>query len=59
MHHSSLIAGSPSETSQVNALKFQLADMLELEEEWSEAARVLMSTSLESGQRYRSALPSS
>jgi len=33
--------------------------MLELEEEWSEAARVLMSTSLESGQRYRSAFPSS
>ncbi|KAL9712900.1 hypothetical protein Ac2012v2_004140 [Leucoagaricus gongylophorus] len=36
---------------QVNGLKFQLADLLELEEEWSEAARVLMSTSLESGQR--------
>jgi len=40
-----------SHTSQVNGLKFQLADLLELEEEWSEAARVLMSTSLESGQR--------
>ncbi|KAJ3576167.1 hypothetical protein NP233_g579 [Leucocoprinus birnbaumii] len=36
---------------QVNGLKFQLADLLEIEEEWSEAARVLMSTSLESGQR--------
>ncbi|XP_006460310.1 hypothetical protein AGABI2DRAFT_192055 [Agaricus bisporus var. bisporus H97] len=36
---------------QVNGLKFQLADLLESEEEWSEAARVLMSTSMESGQR--------
>ncbi|KAF9453067.1 hypothetical protein P691DRAFT_720570 [Macrolepiota fuliginosa MF-IS2] len=36
---------------QVNGLKFQLADLFEQEEEWSDAARVLMSTSLESGQR--------
>jgi len=36
---------------QVNNLKFQLADLLEGEEEWSEAARVLTGISLESGQR--------
>ncbi|KAJ7507847.1 hypothetical protein B0H11DRAFT_2153410 [Mycena galericulata] len=36
---------------QVNVLRFQLADILEEEEEWSEAARVLMGTSLDSGQR--------
>lgn len=36
---------------QVNSLKFQLADLLEAEEEWNEAARVLMGISLE-GQRY-------
>ncbi|KAJ7781206.1 hypothetical protein B0H16DRAFT_1671545 [Mycena metata] len=36
---------------QVNILRFQLADILEEEEEWSEAARVLMGTSLDSGQR--------
>ncbi|KAJ7276436.1 hypothetical protein B0H12DRAFT_1214984 [Mycena haematopus] len=36
---------------QVNTLRFQLADILEEEEEWSEAARVLMGTSLDSGQR--------
>ncbi|KAJ7700131.1 hypothetical protein B0H17DRAFT_280752 [Mycena rosella] len=36
---------------QVNILRFQLADILEQEEEWSEAARVLMGTSLDSGQR--------
>ncbi|KAF8655317.1 hypothetical protein AX16_003214 [Volvariella volvacea WC 439] len=36
---------------QVNTLRFQLADLLEEEEEWSAAARVLMGTSLESGQR--------
>ncbi|KAF7301678.1 Constitutive photomorophogenic 8 [Mycena indigotica] len=35
----------------VNILRFQLADILEKEEEWSEAARVLMGTSLDSGQR--------
>ncbi|KAJ7682768.1 hypothetical protein DFH06DRAFT_1314946 [Mycena polygramma] len=35
----------------VNILRFQLADILEEEEEWSEAARVLMGTSLDSGQR--------
>ncbi|KAF8897566.1 hypothetical protein BD779DRAFT_1491531 [Infundibulicybe gibba] len=36
---------------QVNTLRFQLADLLEDEEEWSEAARVLMGISLDSGQR--------
>jgi COP9 signalosome complex subunit 4 len=36
---------------QVNSLRFQLADLLEEEEEWSEAARVLMGISLDSGQR--------
>ncbi|KAG6831595.1 hypothetical protein H0H92_009068 [Tricholoma furcatifolium] len=36
---------------QVNALRFQLADLMEEEEEWSSAARVLMGISLESGQR--------
>ncbi|KAG6844911.1 hypothetical protein H0H87_002610 [Tephrocybe sp. NHM501043] len=37
---------------QVNALRFQLADLFEEEEDWSEAARVLMGISLESGQRH-------
>ncbi|KAG6860379.1 hypothetical protein C0995_011986 [Termitomyces sp. Mi166 len=32
---------------QVNTLRFQLADLLEEEEEWSESARVLMGISLE------------
>jgi COP9 signalosome complex subunit 4 len=41
---------------QVNILRFQLADILEAEEEWSEAARVLMGTSLDSGQRYSFAI---
>ncbi|KIM90828.1 hypothetical protein PILCRDRAFT_811315 [Piloderma croceum F 1598] len=36
---------------QVNSLRFQLADLLEEDEEWSEAARVLMGISLDSGQR--------
>jgi len=36
---------------QVNTLRFQLADLLEEEEEWSEAAKVLMGISLDSGQR--------
>ncbi|KAK2466240.1 hypothetical protein APHAL10511_001882 [Amanita phalloides] len=36
---------------QVNGLRFQLADLLEEVEEWSEAARVLMGISLDSGQR--------
>ncbi|KDR83705.1 hypothetical protein GALMADRAFT_236048 [Galerina marginata CBS 339.88] len=36
---------------QVNSLRFQLADLLEEEEEWSDAARVLMGISLDSGQR--------
>ncbi|KAH7929481.1 hypothetical protein BV22DRAFT_1029535 [Leucogyrophana mollusca] len=36
---------------QVNALRFQLADLLETEEDWSEAARVLMGISLDSGTR--------
>ncbi|KAG6854818.1 hypothetical protein C0991_001245 [Blastosporella zonata] len=37
---------------QVNALRFQLADLLEEEEEWIDAARVLMGISLDSGQRH-------
>lgn len=37
---------------QVNILRFQLADIYEEEEQWSEAARVLMGISLDSGQRY-------
>ncbi|KZT74393.1 hypothetical protein DAEQUDRAFT_660612 [Daedalea quercina L-15889] len=36
---------------QVNTLRFQLADILEAEHEWSEAARVLMGISLDAGQR--------
>ncbi|KAF5322431.1 hypothetical protein D9619_000912 [Psilocybe cf. subviscida] len=36
---------------QVNSLRYQLADLLEEEEEWSDAARVLMGISLDSGQR--------
>lgn len=36
---------------QVTALRFQLADIFEEEEEWSEAARVLTGISLDSGQR--------
>ncbi|PPQ75130.1 hypothetical protein CVT26_012091 [Gymnopilus dilepis] len=35
----------------VNSLRFQLADLLEEEEDWSGAARVLMGISLDSGQR--------
>jgi len=40
---------------QVNTLRFQLADLLEEEEEWSAAARVLMGISMDSGQRSASA----
>ncbi|KAL4081892.1 hypothetical protein V8B97DRAFT_123879 [Scleroderma yunnanense] len=36
---------------QVTSLRFQLADLLEAEEEWTEAARVLMGISLDSGSR--------
>ncbi|KAI0053538.1 hypothetical protein FA95DRAFT_1600689 [Auriscalpium vulgare] len=36
---------------QVNLFKFQLADLLENEEEWSDAARVLMGITLDSSQR--------
>ncbi|KAF8639949.1 hypothetical protein AX17_001199 [Amanita inopinata Kibby_2008] len=36
---------------QVNSLRFQLADLLEEQEEWSEAGRILMGISLDSGQR--------
>ncbi|KAI0375642.1 hypothetical protein BV20DRAFT_984498 [Pilatotrama ljubarskyi] len=36
---------------QVNSLRFQLADILEEQEQWSDAARVLMGISLDSGQR--------
>jgi COP9 signalosome complex subunit 4 len=41
---------------QVNSLRFQLADLLETEEEWSEAARVLMgisSRSLPDEEKFR------
>lgn len=37
---------------QVNSLRFQLADIYEAEEEWTEAARVLMGLSMDSGARY-------
>ncbi|KAI3612148.1 cop9 signalosome complex subunit 4 [Moniliophthora roreri] len=43
---------------QVSTLRFQLADILENEEEWSEAARVLMAVPLESSQRQE-AMPDS
>ncbi|CAL1700674.1 unnamed protein product [Somion occarium] len=36
---------------QANSLRFQLADILESEEDWGEAARVLMNISLDAGQR--------
>ena len=36
---------------KINSLRFQLADLLENEEEWSEAARVLMGISMDSGHR--------
>ncbi|ETW83961.1 hypothetical protein HETIRDRAFT_62610 [Heterobasidion irregulare TC 32-1] len=36
---------------QVNLLRFHLADILEHEEDWSEAARVLMGITLEASQR--------
>ncbi|THH28947.1 hypothetical protein EUX98_g5236 [Antrodiella citrinella] len=36
---------------QVNSLRFQLAQLLENEEEWSQAARVLMGISLDAGNR--------
>ncbi|KZS97697.1 hypothetical protein SISNIDRAFT_436281, partial [Sistotremastrum niveocremeum HHB9708] len=36
---------------QATSLRYQLADILEQEEEWSEAARVLMGISMESGNR--------
>lgn len=38
--------------TQSNNLRFQLADILESEEDWSGAARVLMGLSLDAGQRY-------
>lgn len=40
-----------SHEEQVNALRFILADILESEEDWSGAARVLMGISLDAGQR--------
>ncbi|KAL4241983.1 26S Proteasome non-ATPase regulatory subunit 12/COP9 signalosome complex subunit 4 [Abortiporus biennis] len=43
--------GLVSYEEQVNSLRFQLADILEAEEEWIEAARVLMGISLDAGQR--------
>ena len=36
---------------QASALRYKLADILEREEEWAEAARVLMGISMESGNR--------
>lgn len=36
---------------QVNSLRFQLADIYEAEEEWTEAARILMGISMDSGPR--------
>jgi COP9 signalosome complex subunit 4 len=36
----------------VNLLKFELADILEKEEDWSGAARVLRGINLEASQRY-------
>ncbi|KAI5893549.1 uncharacterized protein SCHCODRAFT_02622122 [Schizophyllum commune H4-8] len=40
-----------SYVEQANALRFQLADLLEEEEEWSEAARTLIGVNLDAGQR--------
>jgi COP9 signalosome complex subunit 4 len=40
-------------SSKINSLRFQLADLFEQEEEWSDAARILMGLSLDSGQRYK------
>lgn len=37
---------------QTNTLRFQLADLLEEEEDWSGAAHVLMGISVDSGSRY-------
>lgn len=37
---------------QVSNLRFQLADILEAEEEWSDCARVLMGIQLDSNQRF-------
>jgi COP9 signalosome complex subunit 4 len=39
-------------TRQATALRYQLADMFEEEEEWSEAAKVLTGISLESSNRW-------
>ncbi|KAG9218909.1 hypothetical protein CCMSSC00406_0000977 [Pleurotus cornucopiae] len=49
-----LIKSRISYEDPANALRFQLADILEREEEWSDAARVLMSISLDSSQRAMS-----
>lgn len=50
---SSRTTGSYSDPPlKINALRFQLADLLEHEEEWSEAARVLMGISMDSGHRF-------
>jgi len=48
---SSVLDGFLRHIPKVNNLRFQLADLLEGEEEWSDAARVLMGISLDSGQR--------
>ena len=37
---------------QVNSIRLQLAELFESEEEWSDAARILMGLSLDSSQRY-------
>lgn len=49
--YSARCSPDPSNPHQVNSLRFQLADLLEAEEAWTEAARVLMSVSLDSGSR--------
>ncbi|KAJ8515067.1 hypothetical protein ONZ45_g7479 [Pleurotus djamor] len=49
-----LVKSKISYEEQANLLRFQLADILESEEEWSEAARVLMAISTDSSQRSTS-----
>src|SRR6266850_8431732 len=47
----SLKAHLDTDTGQVNSLKFELADILEREEDWSGAARVLRGINFEASQR--------
>lgn len=51
MYSANSVGAITSYSNQVNTLRFQLADLLEEEEDWSDAARVLMGISLDSGQR--------